>query len=392
MQPFEKPVASRRYAALAASESRLTADGFLALHATLFGASHDKAGQIRETPLSWNGWTFAHVPMIAPSLETHFASLAEADDLKSLSRDDFFDALAHHVSELHAISPFCIGNRSTIALHAEQVARMAGYAVETCGPSKNIWDEQLALSFVHKDHRGISYLLKGAPIPVDLFPESVIGANGLPQLPDRDASTGRRYQRTIARAKRELEDYISEARDQAMAHVIALTHAAVSRSQLMPASQILGFLRHPKGAVFQAALLDAANYGIITPVLHDEQSPLERVREIASAIGVGITQQSPGQLEFLIETVSVPEYGVRGSPHQDRLATRFLTNTAEQNHADPRLATYQRALDDISATVKQNRSFSPKRIAAKIDQARREIAARIRNGEMVGADANKRAA
>jgi hypothetical protein len=133
-------------------------------------------------------------------------------------------------------------------------------------------------------------------------------------------------------------------------------------------------------------MLGAANYSIITPVFHDEQSPLERVCELASAVDVGITQQSPGQLEFLIETIGVAEYGVRGSPHEDRLAAHFIANTTEQNHADPRFEAYQRALDDISATAKQTRAFSPKRIAAKIDQTRRKIATRIRSGEMITTD------
>ena len=397
MTAFEKSSFGAALAALGIVEPTLTADGFVALHGVLFGATHGAAGQIRDSALAWDARYFAHAALIMPSLEQRFISLAGDDDLKSLPRDNFFDALANHISELHAISPFRFGNRRTLALHAAQIAHAAGYGVETCGPSKSIWDEALTLSFVHKDHRAISCLLKGLPIPAALFPESLVGVSGLPVLPERDASLGRRYQRPIARAKRELEDYLPEARDQAMAAVVKLSNDAVAqRLQLTPASQELGFLRHPNGPIFQAALLDAANYGIITPALHDAQSALERVREIATAISVGITQQLPGQLEFLIQTVCVPEYYVRGSPHQDRLATLFLANTTEQNHADPRLAAYQRALDYISATAKQNRSFSPKRIAAKIDHARREIAARVRSGEMIGADVsadtNKRAA
>lgn len=393
MTAFEKSSYVATLAALGSAEPTLTADGFVALHGALFGATHSAAGQIRDSALAWDARYFAHAALIMSSLEQRFIALAGDDDLKSLSRDGFFDALAHHISELHAISPFRFGNRRTLALHAAQIAHAAGYGIEIYGPSKNIWDEALALSFVHKDHRAVACLLKGLPIPAALFPESLLGVSGLPILPERDASLGRRYQRPIARAKRELEDYLPEAQDQAMAAMVKLTNdAAALRSQLTPASQELGFLRHPKGPIFQAALLDAANYGIITPALHDAQSALERVREIATAISVGIAQQTQGQLEFLIDTAHVPEYYFRGSPHQDRLATLFLANTTEQNHADPRLAECQRALDDISATAKQNRSFSPKRIAAKIDQARREIAARIRSGEMKAVDTNKRAA
>jgi cell filamentation protein len=386
MQPIEKSQTEARHAALVAAEPSLTVDGFLALHAALFGSSHDKAGQIRSTALGWNGRNFAHAPLIMPSLEQRFVALAKAPNLKSLSRDDFFDALAHHISELHAISPFCIGNRRIIASHAEQIARAAGYAIVTSTLGKGVWDEVLALSFVHKDHRGIAYLLKGAPIPVDLFPESIIGVNGLPQLPDRDASLGRRYLRTIARARRELEEYLPEARDEAMAQVINATNGAATPLQRSLASHELGFLRHPKGPIFQAAILDAINFGTITPAINNEQSALERVREIATAISVGIAQQPRGTLEFLIETVGVSEYALRGSPHQDRLAALFLANTAEQNHADPRLAACQRALDEVGSSARRNRAFSPKRMAAKIDQARREIATRIRSGEVMTID------
>ena len=403
MQPSEKSSAKPSYVAPRAAEPSFTADSFVALHATLFESSAGIAGQIRHTALSWNERHFAHVPMIISSLEQHFANLAKVDDLKVLSRDAFFDRLAYHISELHAISPFRIGNRRTLARHAEQMANVVGYAVQTSGHNKNIWDEVLTLSFVHKDHRGIACLLKGVPIPVDLFPESIIGASGLPQLPDRDVSPdrrawlGRRYQRPIVRAKREVEDYLPEAQGQAMAAVVKLTNdAAAPRSLLTPALQVLAYLRHPNGPIFQAAMLDAINFGAITPDLSAEDSALERVREIATAISVAIAQQTRGSLEFLIETVRVPEYSVRGSPHQDRLAAQFLTNTAEQNHADPRLAACQRAVDDISAKAKRNRTSNPKRIAAKIDQTRREIAAQIRSGDMmvadVKADANARLA
>lgn len=396
MQPPEKSSADDRYTALKMAEPSFTTDGFLALHAALLGAPHHTAGQIRGTALSWDGHHFAHAPLIAPSLEQHFAILAKTNTFQSLSRDDFFNALAHHICELHAISPFRIGNRRALALHAEQIAHASGYNAQTCKLSKNAWDEVLMLGFIHKDYRAIACLLKGAPIPVDLFPQSIIGIAGLPLLPNHDASPGRRYLQTIARARRELEDYLPEARDQAMAQVIKLTQNAAGQSQLTPASQVLAYLRHSKGPIFQAAMLDAINFGTITPALQDEHSALERVREIATAISVGIAQQTRGSLEFLIETVRVPEYAVRGSPHQDRLAALFLTNTAEQNHADPRFAACQRAVDDISAKAKRNRTSSPKRIAAKIDQTRREIAARIRSGDMmmadVRADANARVA
>jgi hypothetical protein len=79
-----------------------------ARHAALFGSSHDKAEQICSTVLAWNGRNFAHAPLIMPSLDQRFVALAKAPNLKSLSRDDFFDALAHHISAFHVILPLCI--------------------------------------------------------------------------------------------------------------------------------------------------------------------------------------------------------------------------------------------------------------------------------------------
>jgi cell filamentation protein len=385
MHSFQESAVDARYNELLATGASLTANGLIALHAALFGGINPVAGQIRDTALGWTTRYFAHPSLITLSLEQRFIEVAGVGDLNSLPRDVFFDALAHHVSELHAISPFAIGNRRVIALHIEQIARAAGYGVATRSYSKSLWDEVLMLSFVYRDHRGIACLLKGQPIPVDLFPESVIGDCGLPKLPDRDPSPGRRYQRTIARSRRELEDYLPQARDQAMARVIALTNSAAPRSQLIFASQLLSFLRHPKGPMFQAAVLSAANYGVITPALSDTQSALERVHEIAAAVCVGIAQQSPGYLEFLVETTHIPEYAARGSPHQDRLAALFLGNTADQNRDDPRLTPWQRALDDIVVTAKQNHALTPKRITAKIDQARIDIATRIRSGDVIAA-------
>jgi hypothetical protein len=395
MQPLDKIPAKADYAALAEAVPNFSADGLLALHATLFRSSHHGAGQIRTTALAWNGCNFAHVTMIMPSLEQHFASFTEANALESLSRDDFFDVLANHISELHAISPFSFGNRRTLALHAEQIARAVGHDAQICGLDKDTWDEVLLLSFLYKDHRAIAYLLRGASIPAELFPQSITGVADLPLLPNRDPSPGKKYLRTINRARRELEDYLPEARDEAMAQVSKMMKDAVDQSQLAPACHELGYLRHPKGPIFQTAMLDAINFGAIMPVLQTEQSALERVREIATAVGAGIAQQSRGVLEFLIETVHVPDYAVRGSPHQDRLATQFLNNTAEQNRADLRFAGCQRALDDIAAKAKHNRASNPKRIAAKIDHSRREIAARIRSGDMMmpndSAETNARA-
>jgi cell filamentation protein len=386
MHPSEQSVAEARYAALSVVEPSLTSNGYLALHAALFGASDAAAGQVRRTALAWDEYYFAHVPMIALSLEQRFEALTKISDLQSLAREDFFDVLAHHISELHAISPFRSGNRRTLALHAEQIAHAAGHAIHTCTLDKGVWDEVLTISFIHKDHRGIAHLLKGAPIPVDLFPKSIVGDDGLPRLPDRDASQGRRYLQTLRRARRELEEYLQDARDEAMAQLITLTNYEAHPSQLMSARQELGFLRHPRGPIFQAAMLDAINFGTITPAVHGEQSALERVREIATSILVGIAQQPRGQLEYLIETVYVPEYTVRGSPHQDRLATQFLTNTAEQNHADQRFAACQRAVDEIVAKIKRTRAANLERIATESKRARRAIALRIRSGDMMTAD------
>jgi cell filamentation protein len=383
MQKPEKSLIETRYAAFKAATPKLSAQGLLALHAQLLGACYEKTGQIRDADLSWDGLYFAYPSLIMGSLKHRFEALGKIDSLKSLSRDSFFDALAYHISELHAISPFRIGNRCTIALHAEQIANAVGYAINSCTTHKHLWDEALAVAFAHSDHSAITCLLKGAPIPVDVFPQSLMGPSGLPTLPDRDASLERRYLRTIDRVRQILEDYIHDAREEATAALIALTKSGAPASERAVASHELGFLRHPKGPLFQAALLSAIKYGPITPVSHDRQTPLERVREVSVAITAAINQQPRANLAYLIETLHVPTYIGGGSPHQDRLAAQFLKATPEQNYADPRFAACQRAVEESVAKSRQARKTDLERMAAHYDRASRAVAARIRVGDMM---------
>jgi cell filamentation protein len=379
----EKTLTEADYAKLAVAEPKLSVNGLLELHKQLFGESHDRSGQIREMDLSWDGLYFAYPSLIMGSLAHRFEAFGTIDMLKSLNRDVFFDALAYHVSELHAISPFGFGNRRVLALHAEQIARAVGYAIKSCVAHRNLWDEALSLGFVHNDHRAIACLLKSAPIPVDFFPESLIGFAGLPTLPDRDMSLKRRYLRTISRARDDLEDYIHEARDEAMAEYIRLTREEAPMAQRTRVYHELAFLRHPKGPLFQVALLSAINYGTITPAIHNDQNPLGYVREIAAAIIAAIGQQPRLNLEYLIETVHVPMYSGGGSPHQDRLASQFLNHTQEQNYADQRFAACQRAVDEKMAKSKHVRKTDLDRMATQYDRACRSVAARIRVGDMM---------
>ena len=388
MPRLEETSIKMRYSELSTAAPILSAEGLASLHEAFFGLSDRAAGQIRHSDLAWNGLYFAYPSLIAASLKHRFDSFGKIESLKSLGRDAFFDALALHASELYAISPFSVGNRRVIGLHAEQIAHAVGYALSSCDVHKSIWDEALSLAFLHKDHRAIACLFRGTSIPVALFPESLIGPAGLPILPERGVLAERRSYRksdyrTVDRVRSELEDYIHDAREEATDRLIALTEAAPFSAEQMAAYHELGFLRHRKGPIFQAALLSALNHGVIAAPTHEHQSALEYVREISAGVSAAVSQHSRTSLEFLIETVHVPPYIGGGSPHQDRLAAQFLSNTVEQNLADLRFAPCQRAVDEAMTKSKNIRNADLDRLAARYERICRAVAERIRVGDMM---------
>jgi cell filamentation protein len=374
----ERQMIAPRIDVLSLAHSALTAPGFLALHAAIFAPVDASAGEVRSLPLALDGAQFARPTVIMPSLAARFAKLNKASGFAGLPREDFYPALAHHISELHAIMPFRAGNRRTLAVHSAQLARAAGHSLEVCVKDKAIWDDALTHSFITCDHSRVSDALLGTAQPqID-----VSGPFGLPLLPPRDATVHRRYITTLRKAGRLLNAHIAAAKAEAATVLDTLTQSNAPHCEINAARQELGFLRHPKGPLFQLGLLESLGTSKILAVIHDSQSPLEIIREIATAVLIELIEYPQIAIAQASLALNRPAYPVGGSPHQDRLATEFLANSAQDNLADPRFATAQRLVDKAISAASRSSGGNAKYISAATKKARTDIAARIRKGDM----------
>jgi cell filamentation protein len=357
-----------------------TASAFLALHGALFAQVYPWAGHIRTVPLALDGAQFALPSVILPSLVARFAKLNKADGFSDLSREAFCDSLAHHISELHAIMPFRAGNRRTIAVHGAQIARAAGHGLDACIKDKAIWDDALTHSFITCDHGRIRNALLGTAQPqID-----VSSPSGLPLLPARDATVSRRYVITSAKAGRLLRAHITAATAQTAGDLARLSKVNAAQCEISAAHQELAFLRHPKGPLFQLELLETLGTAKILAVIHDAQSPLEIVREIATAVLIALSEHSPSAIAQASLALDRPIYPVGGSPHQDRLAAEFLANDPQDNLTDPRFASAQRLVDKAVSAASRSSGGNVKQINIATAKARADIAVRIRNGDVFG--------
>ena len=210
-------------------------------------------------------------------------------------------------------------------------------------------------------------------------PEPTLGVAGIALLPDRDTPDKIHYLMTLTRAKRELGKHLGSARAQAAAAVAALAHdnAAADRAT---ANQILAFLNHSKGPLFQAALLTALKYSEIEVVHYPEQSALDYVREIATGIAVGINCHPRELILWASNTVHKPRDMDAGASSTEQLAALFLANTAALNRADPRFAEAQRLVDDATVAASQASAHDAERITTAAENARNAVAAQIRSG------------
>ncbi|MEK6637907.1 MAG: hypothetical protein AABY88_07460 [Pseudomonadota bacterium] len=355
-----------------------TAPAFLALHGAIFAPVYEWAGHVRIVPLALDGAQFAHPRFIMPSLAARFAKLNKAGGFAGLPRDAFCASLSYHISELHAIMPFRSGNRRTLAIHSAQLARAAGHSLDACIKDKAIWDDALTHSFITCDHRRISDALLGRAEP----PMAVSSASGLPILPLRDATVHRRYILTLSKAGGLLREHIAAATAEATNAIAHLVKANAPPEQLRASRQELGFLRHPKGPLFQLGVLQALGASKLLAVTHDEQSSGEIVREIAVAMLIALNEYSPTSITQASATFDHRAYPIGGSPHQDRLAAEFLANDPQGNLADPRFATAQRLVDKAVSAASRSSGGNVKQISTAAEKARADIAARIRKGDV----------
>lgn len=211
-----------------------------------------------------------------------------------------------------------------------------------------------------------------------LEPEPALGVAGIVVMPHRDTPDAIHYLMTMARVKRELIKYLGAAREEAAVRVTALEGQATPAAAF--ARQELTFLHHSRGPMFQADILIALKYEEIEAAIYPGQPALERVREIAAGIAVGINRHPPeliiwaaGSLHKLVSAEDAP-------PTPDQLALLFLRNTASTNRADPRFAEAQRHVDEAIAAASEASAHDAERITSATEIARHAAAETIRMG------------
>jgi fido (protein-threonine AMPylation protein) len=353
----------------------MSAESFAWLHKALFVGIDTDAGNLRSYPLSGNGFDFARPCDILPSLEERFACLANAGGFLASDSETFYHRLAHHVVELYAISPFSLGNRRTLALHAMQIANAAGYSVHISEVRRVDWDEALDRGFCDGDSSAVACLLSGLPInQAARQKENWTGVGGIALLPTRYPPRGRRYLTPLNRARVQLERSLPSAIDEAEAQLAGKAENGV-------ALQELAWLRHEKGPRFQLDLLESTSFGKIEVVSHQSQGALERVREIGYGLMIGILQQPEAAIIAAIRNLARRRYAKSGSPHLDRMADQFLQNNRYANENDPRFAALQHMLDESVRNAAILEGGDASTMAALVETLRHKLSERIRRGE-----------
>jgi cell filamentation protein len=362
-------------------EFALTPDGFRAVHLQLFQDVYEWAGENRTVDIAKGGGAyFAKVPFIERSLEQLFKDLARGDGLKGLPRDDFFDQLGNHINELNAIHAFREGNGRTMRVHAERIAQSAGHPIRISGIDAGTWMNASRHGFVTGDHRALAQALAGARLSADLSPPATLGVVGIALLPPRDPPTGQRYQ---VRSREELSKSLSAARVEAANRLAALERQNAPTITIDAARQELAFVRHAKGPIYQSLLLEAAGQRSIEAAINGDQSPLERIREISAATAVALNRLPVQAVERAARTLAQPVPAPGQSPHQDRLASIFLSNTPELNRADARFSAAQAFVDEARQRAVDRAPSDKRAPATATETARNQVAGKIRRGETI---------
>jgi cell filamentation protein len=365
-------------------EFALTPDGFRAVHLQLFQDVYEWAGENRTVDIAKGGGAyFAKVPFIERSLEQLFKDLARGDGLKGLPRDDFFDQLGNHINELNAIHAFREGNGRTMRVHAERIAQSAGHPIRISGIDAGTWMNASRHGFVTGDHRALAQALAGARLSADLSPPATLGVVGIALLPPRDPPTGQRYQVSTMRSREELSKYLSAARVEAANRLAALERQNAPTITIDEARQEMAFVRHAKGPIYQSLLLEAAGQRSIEAAINGDQSPLERIREISAATAVALNRLPVQAVERAARTLAQPVPAPGQSPHQDRLASIFLSNTPELNRADARFSAAQAFVDEARQRAVDRAPSDKRAPATATETARNQVAGKIRRGETI---------
>ena len=359
-----------------------TVDGFKALHKSLFAELFKWAGQSRTTDLYFAGARYARVDIIDAALAQCFDALSEADIFTGQPLDQFCAQLASHISALNAIAPFRIGNRRILHFHAERLMHHGGHSAAWPHLSAAAWAKLLDDNFLSLADDDLLNALAGRLTSEDILCDPRTGIGGIALLPMRDPPPGKRYLTSLKKAKTMLETHMPAAQGGAALRIRALLSSGASQTAMHTARQEYRYLFHPKGALFQLDLLDAINTGKIRALIHEAQSPLERVREVATAISIAIHEHPAAQIETLCDQLYTPPCAPGISPHDERMARQFLSNLSAQNRIDPRFAEAQRLVDALVLVETMTNNATSEPVGEAFAKARDSVAQRIRTGEI----------
>jgi cell filamentation protein len=358
----------------------LTPDGYRALHKHMFGDLYDWAGKDRSVNIGKGGSLFAAAPYVSNGLDAVFKDLNAKDGFRALHRAEFFDRLGNHMNELNAVHPFREGNGRTMRVHAAQIARQAGHPIKIASIDERAWMEGSRHGFTTGDHRGLSAALSAAAVTRDLGPEARMGPGGMALLPPRDPPAGQRYKMSLAKVREELDKYMTPARAEAADRLRGMIKEGAPSDRIASARTELAYVRHAKGPVYQSHLLTYLGVRDVEAVISPKQTPMERVREIGSALAVQINMQNTAQLQRAIRALEKPILPPGHSPAHDRLAATFLKNSPDKNLADPRLAPAQ-AIVEAAMGAARSRGDNSKAVDTVGEATRKTIAGKIRSGE-----------
>lgn len=356
--------------------------GLSDLHRAMFAGLFSWAGNVRSIDMFNDGHAYARVDLIVPSLDAEFASFLKYDDLGDMVPERLFDIIALHISELNAIAPFRAGNEAVLQIYASQLVESLGHGLDWSLISNHHWQTLLSQSFLNLDHLPIARALHGQHASEAMSANLNLGTGGMALPPLRDPPIGKHYVTSLHKVRTLLSQHLQTATSMATARLNDLLQSDAPQAELHFARQEQGFLRHPKGPLFQLDILEAIGVQKVRALLHPEQSPLEIVRELSSAIAVSFHGYPTSQIAQLVHACDTPACPAGVSPHNERLARTFLSNSASANRLDPRFAAFQRSLDEIGLGESVAGGVNAKSLADRVTQARMIAASRIRNGEI----------
>ncbi|WP_244427630.1 Fic family protein [Bartonella queenslandensis] len=150
------------------------------LHQRLFSRAFEWTGQTREEPFTFADSSVASMPIlkrkeftkpfaigrkVQEGLEKLDKTLAEKNNLKGLSREEFVEHAAQLMIDLHHLHPFREGNRRTKRLFVEKLGQAAGHKLDFSLVSKKRKDFVRAAAMERGDPKPMKHLLEDISHP-----------------------------------------------------------------------------------------------------------------------------------------------------------------------------------------------------------------------------------